>query len=566
MSLKQLLKPGVEPAVALAGTAFSAILLALTAVNAGPLWRDETNTFNMAHMSSLKEMWNNMPFESFPPFWPLLLRGFGLVGMAGSDAGVRLLGLGIGLLLLASLWLCTRWMDGRSPILSIALLGSLPAFIFIVGANRAYGLAGCLLVLSFGLIWRMIELPTRSRVLWAGLICVLFAQCLYYDSIFLCAMLAAGAVVAIRRRQWKTLWALTAIGAASSLALMIYLPVIHRGTAYTPMIRSPFFNSSALWDGLDDAVAARSSGNPDGANNSLFWFWMVPLLVGIIVAVMMQRTRAKATQHPEAAGTSTIVVRSDLALFCIVSLILGVGGYFVFLLKLQFFLEPWYFIESLILCAIALDGILGAGWPALRPWGLLRIGFLVAIMVVSAKPAWAEAHTRRSNVDLAAAFLAQKAAAGDLIVVQEVWVGITFNRYYHGQTHWLTVPPITSHQVHRNDLVMENMNHPDTMVPVLHEITDVLRGGNSVWLVGSIPFEPPQKLPAKPTPPPPLPAGMSTKWWLGSYLYWWNQQVATHLFKYALQRQSQTIPAPNPVNNLEEVSVVRFSGYRPDAQ
>ncbi len=55
MSLKQLPKPGVETAAALIGTAFSAMLLVLTAMNAGPLWRDEINTLNMAQMPSLKD-------------------------------------------------------------------------------------------------------------------------------------------------------------------------------------------------------------------------------------------------------------------------------------------------------------------------------------------------------------------------------------------------------------------------------------------------------------------------------------------------------------------------------
>jgi len=566
MSLKPLLKPGVETTVALIGTAFSGMLLVLTAIHAGPLWRDETNTFNVAHMPSLKDMWDNLPFESFPPLWLLLLRGLSFSGIMGSDAGIRVLGLCVGLLFLASLWLCSRWTGGRAPTLSLALLGCLPAFIFIMGANRAYGLAGCLLVLSFGLIWRLLAHPAKSRVLWAGLACLLFAQCVYYDSIFLCAMLAGGAIIAIRRRQWQTLWALLGIGAVSGLSMLIYLPIIHRGSIYSPMIRSPFFSSSTLWNGLGDALAARSSGDPDGSNGPQIWFWIELLLAGLIVGFALQWTPARGSKNPEGTATGITETRSDLALFCLVSMILGVAGYLLFLLKLRFFMQPWYFAGILTLCAISLDGILGANWPAFRPWGLLRIGCLAAIMTLSARPAWAEAHTRRSNVDLAAAFLDQKAAAGDLIVVQEAWVGITFNRYYHGQTQWLTVPPIDSHQVHRNDLVMEKMNQPDAMVPVLREITDTLRRGNNVWLVGSIPIAPPQKLPSKPTPPPPLPVKMSTKWWLGSYLYWWNQQVATHLFEYALQDQPQNIPAPDPVNILEDVSVVRFSGFRPEAK
>ena len=566
MLLKQPPKPGVEIIAALIGTAFSAMLLVLTAMNAGPLWRDETNTANLAHMPSFGEIWNNMPFESFPPLWPLLLRGFSFISMTGGDAAIRVLGLGVGWFFLASLWLCSRWMSGRAPTLSIALLGTLPAFIFIVGANRAYGLAGCLLVLSFGMIWRMLEFPSKSRVLWTGLTCLLLAQCVYYDSFFLCAMLVGGAMVTIRRRQWRTLWALVGIGFVSGASLVIYLPIIHRGSAFLPLIRSPFFDSSAVWYGLCDALAARSSGDPGGAGGPQIWVWMELVLVGLVVAGVMQRVRVREAQNPGAAVASRLGARSDLALFCMASMILGIAGYFVFLLRLQFFLQTWYYVEILIFCAIALDGILGASWPSLRPWGLLRIGFMVMMMGLGAKPAWAEAHTRRSNVDLAAAFLGRTVSAGDLIVVQEAWVGITFNRYYHGPARWMTIPPIDSHQVHRNDLVMEKMNHPDTMVPVLREITGTLRGGHSVWLVESIPISRPAVVPSKPTPPPPLPQKSSTRWWLGYYLYWWNQQAATLLFAQALQEQDQKIPAPGPVNSLEDVSVVKFSGYRPDAE
>ena len=128
-----------------------------------------------------------------------------MLGLTNGDMGIRILGLGIGLFFLTSLWLCQRWIGGRAPILSIALLGGLPAFIFVVGANRPYGLAGCLLVLSFGNIWRLLQSPTKVRIISAGFICLLFAHCLYYDVIFLGAMLAAGALVAIPRQQWKIL-------------------------------------------------------------------------------------------------------------------------------------------------------------------------------------------------------------------------------------------------------------------------------------------------------------------------------------------------------------------------
>src|SRR6185369_5300545 len=101
----------------------------------------------------------------------------------------------------------------------------------------------------------------------------------------------------------------------------------------------------------------------------------------------------------------------------ITSVILGVIVYFGFLLKLQVFLQPWYYLQILILCAVSIDGVFTANWQTLRPWGLLRIVLLVEMMLLNARPAWAEAHTRRSNLDAVAAFLSQNASAGDLIVI-----------------------------------------------------------------------------------------------------------------------------------------------------
>jgi hypothetical protein len=156
-----------ESMVTLAGTIYSVLLLVLTAMNAGPLWRDEVNTANLGSMS-VPEMWRNLRFESFPLLWPLLLHGCGVLGLAGSDASIRILGLSVGLFVLGSLWWCTRSMGGRAPSLSISLLTWLPAFVFTVGSNRAYGLATGLLVLTFGTIWRLVELPSRTRLILAG--------------------------------------------------------------------------------------------------------------------------------------------------------------------------------------------------------------------------------------------------------------------------------------------------------------------------------------------------------------------------------------------------------------
>lgn len=537
---------GIETIVALIGTAFAALLMMLTTMYAGPMWRDETNTINMAKMSSLTEIWNNLSYESFPPLWVLIVRAFYFLGMAGSDAGIRVVGLYVGIFFLLALWLCSRWMGGRGPILSVALLGCLPMFIFIIGANRAYGLASALLVLSFGMIWQVVELPSKSRILWAGLVCVLFAQCIYYDVVFLAGMLGAGALVVIRRRQWKTLAALAGIGAAACGSMVIYLPVIHRGSAYVPMNQEPTFSLMTLWYKISDAASAHGSARLSIYHGLEIWLWVILLVVGIVVGLLTQLKR----KLPEPGSKNT----ADLALYCGLSLLLGMAGYLAFLIKLRYLTEAWYYLEVLCLCAVCLDGLLGACWPALRPWGWLRMGIAVIVVLWFVGPAWEEAHTRRSNLDLVATVLNKNAQKGDLIIVQSSWEGITFDRYYSGPADWTTIPPVASHKLHRNDLAFGMMNNPAAMAPVLSEITSTLRASNTVWMVGPLfPYRPEQVAPS----PTNLPAGQ----WVPHVIYW-NTQVGTLLRDHALQTQNLELPAGQPVSRLENLPIQRFQGYK----
>lgn len=540
----RLLKPGPETLAALAGTLLAALLLLLTAIHAGPLWRDEVNTANVAAMPSIRESWK---IESFPPLWPLLLRGSEWLGLADGDAGIRVLGLYVGLFFLATLWITARWLGCRGPSLSVALLGCLPACIFILGSNRAYGLACGLLVLSFGTLWRVLEKPSAARVLGAALACLLFTQCVYYDAVFLVAMMAGSGLAAVRRRRWKTLAALFGIGAVSAASLTIYRFLLERDTPVARLIEFPYFSFATLWDHFRDAVTARSSGEL-GHNGPEIWLWIALVAGGLAAALAAQRVRATGP----AAAAASAERRADLALYCGTSLILGIVGLFAFMYRLHYVTQSWYYIELLCLCAISLDGLLGANWPAPRPWGMVRIGFLAGLIAWGIIPAWKEAHTRRSDVDLIAAAISANASEQDVVVVP-VWEGITFNRYYRGRAPWMTIPPINSHLVHRSDLVWKKMNEQlnqrETMAPILEAATNALRSGHRVWLAGELPSGG-----SKPTG--------STNQWLGTYLLYWNGQLATCLQANALREETFDLSAGGPVCYLENLRLRRFSGWQ----
>jgi hypothetical protein len=315
-------------------------------------------------------------------------------------------------------------------------------------------------------------------------------------------------------------------------------------------MQAPYFSFSMLWEKLRDAVAARSGSN--ASDNGLeIWLWIALILIGSAAALFAQRI-GKPAPAKSAPCAAKVNRDADVALFCVVSMLLGVFGLLAFLYRLHYSTQPWYYIQMLCLCAISLDGLLGANWPMLRPWGLLRIGFLAAMFVWNGKAGWQESHTRRSNVDLVAAMLNQTAAAGDVIVVQSVWEGITFNRYYHGRSQWETVPPVDSHLVHRNDLVLARMNQAEPMLPVLNDITNALRDGHSVWMVGNM-------SPVRPGAPP---QSSPLAWWYGTHMYYWNAQVTAAILDNALHEHVLDVDSDKLVSRLEDLPVIEFTGYR----
>jgi hypothetical protein len=93
---------------------------------------------------------------------------------------------------------------------------------------------------------------------------------------------------------------------------------------------------------------------------------------------------------------------------------------------------------------------------------------------------------RQSNVDQIAAYLEENARGDDLIVVSPWFLGISFQRYYEGNTPWETVPPLEDHTIHRYDLLSQRMMDPRALDPLLGAIERTLRSGGRVWMAGEI--------------------------------------------------------------------------------
>jgi hypothetical protein len=322
------------------------------------------------------------------------------------------------------------------------------------------------------------------------------------------------------------------------------------------MVQVPF-DAALLWRKLQEAFNACSNSQLSGMSGLEMGIWFAMISLGLLAGLGLQFKRYLPLE-PQASPNSTppsnsIGNQKDLGLYTFITIICGTAGYICFLLIMKFPTEPWYYLGMFCLCAISLDAVLGASWRALRPWGFLRIGLAAVLLLFGVKSVWDEAQTRRTNVDLIADVLTQKADNGDLIVVQGAWEALTLDRYYHGPCRWISVPPIDAHKVHRTDLMWEMMNQKDPMKPVLDDINATLKHNKSIWVVGYLAAGKPLPRPADTQQP--------RHRWLGEYIWNWITELTAHLSQNALDMKIVAVPVDRPVSRFENLPLMRFSGY-----
>jgi hypothetical protein len=166
--------------------------------------------------------------------------------------------------------------------------------------------------------------------------------------------------------------------------------------------------------------------------------------------------------------------------------------------------------------------------------------------------------TRQTNVDQVARYLETAAGPRDLIVVNPWYVGITFARYYHGQTPWITIPPMPDITTHRYDLLKSQLMSPAPLAPLHEDIVKTLRAGHRVWMVGAHDFV------AKGESPPTLPPAPNGPWgWKdGPYRIVWSLQTGYLVQSSALYWKIVTPPTDRPVQMLEFARVIVVEGWR----
>ena len=505
--------------------------------HAGALWRDETQMVNISQMPTFADVWKWIEIDTFPLGWPMTVRAWTAIGWGASDIGLHMLGLVVGLSIIAMIWWSVRQFDGGLPLVAIALFALNPT-VFVYGDSlRGYGLGVLTILFMLGAVWRVVREPTPKRIGLGLVAAVLAVQCMYFNAVLLLALGAGGIAVSLRRRDWKPGVAVIGIGmvAACSVTPFYFGPLTRQFQWYT-MIQAP---AGVPW------LFGQFKAGVTSYGDFMIWVWL-----GLFaISLMACGYRLMKNDANEPSG------QKDAAIFLAVILVLGPLFYFAFIYHSRFPSRPWYYLGLLAFLAVACDCSLQLLVGANRIGRWLRIAGVVIIAIAVTPGAWQGAYGRLTNVDLIAHSLEEIAGPDDMILVTPWWAGVTFTRYYRGVAPWTTLPNLPDLWVHRFDEEMQRMAEEEPIRPTLEKIAKTLSSGHRLYIVGGLAFLSPGE---KPAYLPPIPRGPMSE---AAYMEVWSRQTAYLLQTHALRLSLVPVATPGPVCPLENMNLLQIEGW-----
>ena len=531
-----------ESAVAVMLTLAAVWLHVVNARFAGPLWRDEVNTVGLVTLPTSADVWQNLQFDSFPLVWVMILRQ--IAGATGpmNDTAFRVVGLIIGILIVAALWVNTRSFGGRYPLVSLALFALSPSVIRWGDALRGYGLGIVGAILTCTMLWTFITRPSWKTYL-ACLASALFSvHTLFYNAAALFAFGCGAISVCMLNKTWRKAAGVAGVGIIAAASLLPYSVVIQRASSWNSLVRIPNYDLTWFSMKLDEAIS------PAG-------MWATPLWCGAFVLALFAGIRE--TVNPSRLGLAKL--NRDATLFAVVSLLVGVVTLFFFLRTLSYLTQPWYYLILLTVVAVCLDVISDKliVVPTARTFRLIA---LIAIGIATLWRANDTVRTRMTNADIAADTLGTIAKRGDLVVVSPWYVGVTFNRYYEGAAEWTMLPHIGFERYHRYDLLQRAMQEKDQRAParpIIEAAEAALRSGRSVYMVGY--FEAPPQIPTRVFQAARIP---EDGWKSSLYQGQWASMLTEFLQTHAASRSTFVPGRTMRINDYERVGVTVSNGWR----
>lgn len=525
----------IEWIVAILISALVLVLVIQRTLHAGPLWRDECDFLNLARLPTFSDMAQNLQFTAFPILFPTLVRVY--TSLFGStDFVLRCFGLLVGILFLCVAWFQTTILRRSVPVLLLSFIGLNVNFLTAGLWLRGYGLGSVSIVLAFALTARFVFQPSWPRLVAVFVACLVSMHTLYFNGVLVPAFVLAGAVVLIVRREWK--WLLFLLGAAAVCGLT-YIPYIwklYSSTRHWAMVLQMPVSASALWEAFKAAC-----GGPEFASEII---WRGVVLVCLVAAAWRLKVVWKTN-----AG------ERDRLLFGLLAIVLSLLTYSGFFLITQNPPVQRYFLA--LVCVIVAGVTLLAASITWHHWVFFGRAALMAagVAMVFFTPL-AQIKERQSNIDVIAQRVGRDAAPEDLIVVNPASHGISFSRYYHGQSRWMTVPDIEDHRFHRYDLLRQKMTEFFPLDSVERSVTDTLKSGHRVWIVGTVGRR--SEGPAAILAPAPDP---KYGWQSIAYIHVWSRQFGVFLRSH-VSRTELLMKREKSVSQWENTQLTVCEGWK----
>lgn len=528
-----------ERAIALALTTVALCLHGINFANVGGFWRDEANSITLSLLSGLGKVWVALQHDSFPALHYVVIRGWALLFGPG-DASLRFLGLFIGFLLIAALWLKSAWLERRAPVISLLFIGLNPLLIRHLDALRPNGMAALATILAFTAVWRAILRTDAIRLVLATIAILISVQLLFQDAVFILAIGTAAMVAGFHRGGWRRAVLLAIPFTAAPLTLLPYASHLRNAADWAP-VAMPLPEDKSLLPGLLKVV---TSPLP-----VMEWLWLA-LVVSAIAGMALRGGRGVYREERDGE-------RLQLRIYCGVTLAVAAVVFMLFLAKgVGISPQPWHYAPMLVLL-VATAETLTDGLLTNNRRRIIVLCIAVAGGAAAILPAVQQLRTRMTSMDLVAAAIAKEAGPDDLIVVIPWHNGVSFSRYYHGRAPWMSFPALKENALHRYDLLKERMKRPEGVAGDLEIVMATLHRGGKVWVVGSaFAMEPGTRI--EPLPPAPLPG---SGWSSSPYLSNWNKLLLAALASHAGTGEQLSLNTPWTFS--QESPLIRvFNGYR----
>ena len=522
-------------------------------VHAGALWRDELSSLYVATSPTLRDLYANQAYDSFPLLNAVLLRVW--LAIAGFPDGLpvvneyyaRVYGLMGGLFLLGALLYVAILVFNTRPVFSLGLFAASPVVIVWGDSLRAYALGTGLAILFFGSMWKWLESPSRRQVTITTLLAVAMVWTLYGNAFFVLAITIAAATQPILQRDWRKFAATLIPGAVAAASLLLNWPVIRFMATWRESVAQHVSAAAiaSLW---------WTAWTAPGVWAGFVWVLCLMVVIGLLGAVVV-RDRDRLIHARQ----------NSLALYCLLTIVVGLVTFCGYLKTVDVPPMVWYFIPISAILAAGMD----AAWKVLpRGKALLscQIFLLFSLAVATSMNSLPVLQERMTNVDTFAMLLEKNATEKDLVIFNPMQHVSTLLRHYRGAAAVQCWPPHRRDQLtfQRNDVALEATYQPTSpMMPLFEQIRSTLQAGGRVWMAGSVFPVPLDK------PPPTIPQGtvFTDRWQLGPYLYVWGAQTFHYLGSHAVSGKIAELPADLPCSPLEQVkTIILWEGWRPDSQ